>query len=88
MKIDCVNVSTIQNLPGNLIAEQHRLRYREVIRKENDDVVRAGYLHVNEAMRKRIRSVTGITEPVLNFGKGSEESQGFAFHSHLVVAGL
>jgi N-acyl-L-homoserine lactone synthetase len=54
---------------------------------ESGDVVRAGYIPVNESMGKRVRSVTGITEPVLNFGKGREESLGAAFHSHLVVDG-
>lgn len=49
------------------------------------DVVRAGYLPVNEAMEEKVRRVTGITEPVLNFGHGSEESLGVAFHSHLVI---
>jgi len=34
MKIDCVSISTVHNFPGNLVAEQHRLRYREVITKE------------------------------------------------------
>jgi hypothetical protein len=49
------------------------------------DVVRAGYLPVNEAMKKKVRSVTGITEPILNFGHGSEESLRIAFHSHLAT---
>ncbi len=220
MKIDCVSISTVHNFPGNLVAEQHRLRYREVITKErwsdvyvmggmefdkydnlateyfvarderekvvgtlrshpttipsmlndsfkflvarnlpadpkildlsrlvldrtalpkeqrkpvinalvlaslerglqrcirgyvgfmlpkiwastfqgagwelewlggekalkNGDIVRAGYLPVNEAMWKKVRGVTGITESILNFGKGGEESLAVAFHSHL-----
>ncbi|HEY0556246.1 MAG TPA: acyl-homoserine-lactone synthase [Thermoanaerobaculia bacterium] len=53
-------------------------------RLNSGDIVRAGYVTVNEAMGKRVRSVTGITEPVLNFGEGGEESLGMAFHSHLV----
>jgi N-acyl-L-homoserine lactone synthetase len=48
------------------------------------DVVRAAYLPVNETMRKMVRSVTGITEPILNFGKGREEALAVAFHSHSV----
>jgi len=33
--IDCVNIATAHCFPGNLIAAQHRLRYREVIAKED-----------------------------------------------------
>ena len=33
--IDCVNIATSHRFPGNLIAAQHRLRYREVIAKED-----------------------------------------------------
>jgi N-acyl-L-homoserine lactone synthetase len=33
--IDCVNIATAHRFPGNLIAAQHRLRYREVIAKED-----------------------------------------------------
>lgn len=33
--IDCVSIATTHNFPENLLAEQHRLRYREVIQKEN-----------------------------------------------------
>lgn len=33
--IDCVTIATSHFFPGNLLAEQHRLRYREVIAKEN-----------------------------------------------------
>jgi acyl-homoserine lactone synthase len=33
--IDCVSVATTHHFPENLLAEQHRLRYREVIQKEN-----------------------------------------------------
>ena len=33
--IDCVTIATNQFFPGNLVAEQHRLRYREVVAKEN-----------------------------------------------------
>lgn len=32
--IDCVGILTNHHFPGNLIAEQHKLRYREVIEKE------------------------------------------------------
>lgn len=53
---------------------------------KSGDVVRAGYLPVNEAIGKGIRSVTGIADPILNFGKGREESLGDAFHSHLGVS--
>ena len=49
------------------------------------EVVRAGYVPVTEATGERVRGVTGITESILNFGTGSEESLGVAFHSHLVV---
>jgi len=52
---------------------------------KSGDVVRAGYLPVNEAMGKRVRSITGITGPVLSFGTGREESLGGAFHSDLIV---
>src|ERR1700689_1173194 len=33
--IDCVNIATSHRFPGNLIAAQHRLRYREVIARED-----------------------------------------------------
>jgi N-acyl-L-homoserine lactone synthetase len=33
--IDCVSIATAHCFPGNLIAAQHRLRYREVIAKED-----------------------------------------------------
>jgi N-acyl-L-homoserine lactone synthetase len=33
--IDCVTIATSHRFPGNLIAAQHRLRYREVIAKED-----------------------------------------------------
>lgn len=33
--IDCVTIATAHCFPGNLIAAQHRLRYREVIAKED-----------------------------------------------------
>jgi acyl-homoserine lactone synthase len=33
--IDCVNIATAHCFPGNLIAAQHRLRYQEVIEKED-----------------------------------------------------
>lgn len=33
--IDCVSIATNHHFPENLLAEQHRLRYREVIQKEN-----------------------------------------------------
>ena len=33
--IDCVNIATSHRFPGNLVAAQHRLRYREVIAKED-----------------------------------------------------
>jgi N-acyl-L-homoserine lactone synthetase len=33
--IDCVNIATAHCFPGNLIAAQHRLRYQEVIAKED-----------------------------------------------------
>ena len=33
--IDCVGIATAHCFPGNLIAAQHRLRYREVITKED-----------------------------------------------------
>jgi len=33
--IDCVNIATAHRFPGNLIAAQHRLRYQEVIAKED-----------------------------------------------------
>jgi N-acyl-L-homoserine lactone synthetase len=33
--IDCVNIATGHCFPGNLIAAQHRLRYQEVIAKED-----------------------------------------------------
>jgi N-acyl-L-homoserine lactone synthetase len=33
--IDCVNIATAHRFPGNLIVAQHRLRYREVIAKED-----------------------------------------------------
>jgi acyl-homoserine lactone synthase len=33
--IDCVSIATSHNFPENLLAAQHRLRYREVIQKEN-----------------------------------------------------
>ncbi|SRR6266851_3079631 len=33
--IDCVNIATAHCFAGNLIAAQHRLRYQEVIAKED-----------------------------------------------------
>jgi acyl-homoserine lactone synthase len=33
--IDCVTIATSHLFPGNLLAEQHRLRYREVVAKES-----------------------------------------------------
>jgi acyl-homoserine lactone synthase len=33
--IDCVTIATSHRFPGNLIAAQHRLRYQEVIAKED-----------------------------------------------------
>ena len=33
--IDCVTIATSHCFPGNLIAAQHRLRYQEVIAKED-----------------------------------------------------
>lgn len=37
--IDCVSIATCHNFPGNLLAGQHRLRYREVVEKEHwDDI--------------------------------------------------
>ncbi len=33
--IDCVSIATTHHFPENLLAGQHRLRYREVIQKEN-----------------------------------------------------
>jgi N-acyl-L-homoserine lactone synthetase len=33
--IDCVTIATVHCFPGNLIAAQHRLRYQEVIAKED-----------------------------------------------------
>jgi acyl-homoserine lactone synthase len=33
--IDCLNIATAHRFPGNLIAAQHRLRYQEVIAKED-----------------------------------------------------
>jgi len=33
--IECVTIATSHRFPGNLIAAQHRLRYREVIAKED-----------------------------------------------------
>jgi acyl-homoserine lactone synthase len=33
--IDCVTIATSHRFPGNLVAAQHRLRYREVIAKED-----------------------------------------------------
>ena len=33
--IDCVTIATAHCFPGNLIAAQHRLRYQEVIAKED-----------------------------------------------------
>lgn len=33
--IDCVGISTVHNFNKNLLAAQHKLRYREVIQKEN-----------------------------------------------------
>ena len=33
--IDCVTIATAHRFPGNLIAAQHRLRYQEVIAKED-----------------------------------------------------
>ena len=33
--IDCVSLSTSHHFPENLLAAQHRLRYQEVIQKEN-----------------------------------------------------
>jgi len=33
--IDCVSIATTHHFSENLLAEQHRLRYREVIQKEN-----------------------------------------------------
>ena len=32
--IECVGIATCHNFPGNVVADQHRLRYREVIEKE------------------------------------------------------
>ncbi len=33
--IDCVSIATNHHFPGNLLSEQHSLRYREVVHKEN-----------------------------------------------------
>jgi acyl-homoserine lactone synthase len=33
--IDCVSIATVHHFPGNLLAGQHSLRYREVVQKEN-----------------------------------------------------
>ena len=33
--IDCVSIATNHHFPGNILADQHRLRYREVVQKEN-----------------------------------------------------
>jgi acyl-homoserine lactone synthase len=33
--IDCVNITNSHNFSANLLVEQHKLRYREVIQKEN-----------------------------------------------------
>lgn len=33
--IDCVTIASSHRFPGNLIAAQHRLRYQEVITKED-----------------------------------------------------
>lgn len=33
--IDCVSVANNHHFPGNLLSEQHSLRYREVVNKEN-----------------------------------------------------
>jgi len=33
--IDCVSIATVHHFPDNLLAEQHSLRYREVVHKEN-----------------------------------------------------
>lgn len=33
--IDCVSIPTNHHFPENLLVEQHRLRYREVVNKEN-----------------------------------------------------
>jgi acyl-homoserine lactone synthase len=33
--ISCVTIATNHHFPGNLLADQHRLRYREVVDKEN-----------------------------------------------------
>lgn len=33
--IDCVSIATNHHFPGNLVSEQHRLRYREVVAKEH-----------------------------------------------------
>lgn len=33
--IDCVSIATSHNFPDNLLAAQHKLRYQEVIQKEN-----------------------------------------------------
>ena len=33
--IDCVSIATSHHFPENLLAAQHKLRYREVIQKEN-----------------------------------------------------
>ena len=35
MMIECVTIATSHCFPGNLVADQHRLRYREVIEKED-----------------------------------------------------
>src|ERR1035441_4030126 len=32
--IDCVSIATVHHFPGNLLAGQHSLRYREVVHKE------------------------------------------------------
>lgn len=52
---------------------------------QSGDVVRAGLLRVNEDVQKRVRRVTGITDPILNFGKGGEKPPAIAAYSHLVV---
>jgi N-acyl-L-homoserine lactone synthetase len=50
---------------------------------KSGDVVRAAFMPVSEAVRNNIRSVTGITGEILNFGKGSPLPLPIAFHSHM-----
>lgn len=33
--IDCISIATSHHFPGNILADQHALRYREVIQKED-----------------------------------------------------